>query len=380
MKVAVLGAGRVGNTIVRDLVKDREHSVVVADSSAAALERLRGTPGVETAPANLSEEEAIRRVVAGCDLVVGAVPGSIGFATLRCLIEAGKDVVDISFFPEDPFALDARAREMGCRALVDCGIAPGCSNLIAGRLATVLDRIDRFRCYVGGLPVVRSLPWEYKATFSPADVLEEYTRPARYLDHGVQVTVPALAALEQLEFTGVGTLEAFLTDGLRTLLRSTVIPFAEEKTLRYPGYCDRVRLLRDAGFLGVEPVRVGGGEVRPRDLTAALLFPAWELKEGEQDLTVMRVIVEGARGGRTVRYTYDLLDRWDASTGTSSMARTTGYTCTAAVRVLARGLWREPGIAPLELLGRDDACFRTVMEQLAARGITFRETVEELEA
>jgi len=379
MRIVVLGAGLVGGTIARDLARDGEFKVTVVDSSEAALGRLAGEPGIVTMRADLTAAEAVQRAVENQDLVVGAVPGYMGFATLRRAVECAKPVVDISFFPEDPFELDALARKKGVPALVDCGIAPGCSNLILGRMETELDAIERFVCHVGGLPAVRTWPWEYKAGFSPADVVEEYTRPARYVVGGRVVTMPALSEPELVEFPGVGTLEAFNTDGLRTLLSTVKAPFMQEKTMRYPGHIEKIRVLRESGFFGAEPIQVAGAEVRPLELSSRLLFALWHLEEGEEDLTAMRVIVEGRKGARRVRRTFELLDRYDRATGTTSMARTTGYTCTAAVRLLKQGLYRKAGVSPPEFLGREPDCYEFVMADLAKRGVVFRETTVALE-
>lgn len=376
-RIVVLGAGRVGGAIVRDLAATGEFEVTAADASAEALARLDGMPNVVTAQADLSDPATLGRVLADQELVVGAVPGFMGFETVRRALEVGKPVVDISFFPEDPFELDALAREKGLTALVDCGVAPGCSNLILGRLEAELDSTERFVCLVGGLPVERRWPYEYKAPFSPIDVIEEYTRPARFRRDGKDVTLPALTEVELVDFPGLGTLEAFNTDGLRTLLRTCRTPSMVEKTLRYPGHAERMRMLRETGFFDADPVDAGGVRVRPIDVAARLLFDAWMLGPGEHDLTAMRVEVEGTAGGRPVRHVYTLLDRYDERTGIHSMARTTGYTCTAMVRMVARGMFREPGVHPPEIVGRDRACFDFIMEELAARGVVFRHEVEE---
>lgn len=380
-KIVVLGGGRVGSAIARDLAREESFEVTVVDSSEASLARLADTPRLRVRRADLSDAAEIGRAVEGQDLAVGAVPGFMGFATLQTVLEQGKDIVDISFFDEDPFRLDELARGGSRRALMDCGVAPGCSNLLLGHAATRLDRVDSFVCYVGGLPTVRTWPYEYKAVFSPIDVIEEYTRPARFVRDGRVVTLPALTEQELLDFPGVGTLEAFNTDGLRTVLRTFPdVPNRVEKTLRFPGHAERMRMLRDTGFFRYDPVEVGGQTVRPIDLTAKLLFSAWQLAEGEEDLTVMRVAVEGEKDGRRLRLAWDLLDRYDRETRTTSMARTTGYTCTAMVRLLAAGLWTQPGITPPELVGRETAAFDFVMKHLADRGIVFRETVETLGA
>jgi lysine 6-dehydrogenase len=377
MRVVVLGAGLVGGAIARDLARDGEFEVKVADASEAALARLGAAAGILTVRADLTAPEAVVRLVQSADLVVGAVPGHMGFSTLRAVVSCAKPVVDISFFPEDPFGLDALAKERGVCALVDCGVAPGASNLILGRMEAEFEALDRFVCLVGGLPVVRTWPWEYRASFSPADVLEEYTRPARFLAGGSVVTAPALSEVELVDFPGVGTLEAFNTDGLRTLLSTTRVPFMQEKTLRYPGHAEKVRLLRDSGFFSTEPVEVGGLKVRPIDLTSRLLFPLWRPADGEEDLTVMRVVVDGRCDGRSVRRTFELMDRYDRVTATASMARTTGYTCTSAVRLLARGLYARRGISPPELIGREPGCYRFMMGELASRGVVFHESTIE---
>ncbi len=369
MKVVVLGAGRVGGAIAWDLAAGGEFDVTLVDLHTATLARHGTVRGITTVEADLRGEGVVERIVSGHDLVVGAVPGFMGYSTLRRVLEAGKDVVDISFFPEDPFLLDELARSRGRITVVDCGVAPGCSNLILGHLESVMDSTERFSCLVGGLPVRRTWPFEYKAPFSPVDVLEEYVRPARIRRGGRTVTLPALSGVELVEFDDIGTLEAFNTDGLRTLLSTARTPDMVEKTCRYPGHAERMRMLRETGFFGTDPLEVGGARVRPIDLTARLLVASWMLEEGEEDVTVMRVVVDGRQGGEGVRHTFELLDRYHRESGTLSMARTTGYTCTAVVRLLARGLYDRAGISPPEYVGREAGCFDFIMAELAARGV-----------
>jgi len=371
--VAVLGAGRVGAAIARDLARDGAFRVTAVDVSDAPLERLSGTPGIQTLRADLRDASDVERIAAAHDLVVGAVPGPIGFATVRSAIAAARPIVDISFFEEDALELDAAAREAGIPVVVDCGVAPGLSNLLLGHASATWDSIERFACYVGGLPVVREWPFEYRAPFSPIDVVAEYTRPARFRRGGRAILLPALSEVELIDFPGVGTLEAFNTDGLRTLLRIVDVPDMVEKTMRYPGHAERMRMLRDSGFFDEVPLDLPDGtRVRPLDVTARLLDRAWRLAEGDEDLTVFRVEIDGARDGRPAHRVVDLLDRYDAATRTTSMARTTGYTCTAVVRLIADGLWDTPGIAAPELIGRSTACNDFILEHLRARGVDVR--------
>lgn len=380
MRVAVLGCGLVGHAIVADLAAGGEFAVTAVDREPGRLACVENTPGVRTQVADLADGAQLARVIADAELVVGAVPGFLGFRTLQRALELGKPVVDISFFPEDPFELDALARSSGLPAFVDCGVAPGCSNLLAGWATRRLDAVERFVCFVGGLPVVRTWPWEYKAPFSPADVLEEYTRPARLVEGGTLVTKAALSDPELVEFEGIGTLEAFNTDGLRTLLRTLAVPNMSEKTLRYPGHSEKIRVLRESGFLATEPVLLGGTEVAPRALASRLLFRLWHLGPEDEDFTVMRVIAEGRRAGTGVRLQWDLHDRYDRPSRTASMARTTGYTCTAVVRLWARGRLAPTGVVPLELLGREEGVAKWILADLARHGVCFREREEQLPA
>jgi len=369
--ITILGAGRVGSAMALDLAQGGEFQVTVADRSEPALARLAAR-GITPLPCDLADPSGTRAGVQGADLVVGAVPGSMGFRTLEAVLEAGKPVVDISFFEEDPFRLDALAKANNLVAIVDAGVAPGCDNLILGDLERRLERVTRFQCLVGGLPVVRTWPFEYKAGFSPADVLEEYTRPARYVVHGEEVVRPALSEPELVDFPGVGTLEAFNTDGLRTLLRTSAAPFMCEKTLRYPGHAEKMRVFQAAGLLDKAPLAVGGVRVAPLDLTARLLFPLWQMEEGDEDFTVMRVTVEGLQNGMEQRQVFQLLDRYDRATGTTSMARTTGYTCAAMARLVAAGGYRRRGISPPEYVGREPGCWAFIRSELARRGVVFR--------
>lgn len=378
MRIIVLGAGLVGGPMAVDLAKESQFEVTVADVSQAALARLKGIPSLKTVVQDLSNPRRVERFVGDYDLVLSAVPGFMGFQTLQAAIEAKKTVVDIAFFPEDAFLLDRLAKERGVTAVVDCGVAPGMSNILAGHVSQILDETRRVLIHVGGLPEVREWPYEYKAGFSPADVIEEYVRPARYVEQGKVVVRPALSDPELLDFPGIGTLEAFNTDGLRTLARTINAPFMKEKTLRYPGHIEKILMLRETGFFSTDEIEVSGVRVRPLDVTSRLLFPKWKLREGDRDLTVMRVVVEGIKGAASWRYTYELLDRYDPATRTHSMARTTGYTATTVVRMLARGMYGEKGIIVPEFIGRRPECLDFILKGLEERGIVYQEKVEKL--
>lgn len=367
-KIIVLGAGLVGNAIAIDLKNDFE--VCSADISEQALKKV-AQHGIQTIKADLSSSETIKKLVADYDLVVGSVPGFMGFNMLKSVIEAGKDIVDISFFPENALELDALAKKHGVTAVVDCGVAPGMGNMILGYHNERM-KIDSFHCMVGGLPLVREWPYQYKAVFSPIDVIEEYLRPARYRLNGDMVERPALTDVEKVHFDNIGTLESFNSDGLRSLLFTMDIPNMIEKTLRFPGSVEYLEVLRASGFFSYEEIEVKGQKIRPIDVTAKLLFPKWKLQPGEGDFTVMRITIEGTENGASQKYTYDLYDEYDKATDTISMARTTGYTCTAAVHLVASGRYNQKGICPPEYLGLEKENLDFVFQYLKDRGVIYK--------
>jgi len=379
MKILVLGAGLVGGPIAIDLARNNEFTVTSVDLSSEALARLEHINGITTVQADLDNPEILKSIISNHDLVISAVPGFMGFRTLERIIECGKNVVDIAFFPEDMFLLDAKAVEMGVTVICDIGVAPGMSNVLIGYGASKLDTLEKGITYVGGLPVVRTWPYEYKAVFSPIDVIEEYTRPARYIDGGRLVVREALSDPELLDFPNVGTLEAFNSDGLRTLATTIKGDYLIEKTLRYKGHIEKMAVLRDTGFFNKEPILINGVMISPLEFTSRLLFPKWKLQEGEEDLTVMKVITEGLKDGIRHRYTWDLYDRFNKVTGIHSMARTTGYTATAVARLLLKGLYQKTGVSAPEFLGNDSSIVAFLLENLRERGVVYKETFEVIE-
>jgi saccharopine dehydrogenase-like NADP-dependent oxidoreductase len=163
------------------------------------------------------------------------------------------------------------------------------------------------------------------------------------------------------------------SDGLRTLLHTSAaeVPKIFEKTLRYPEHVNQMRIFNDAGFFSQTPIQVGGVSVRPIDVTASVLTPLWKYKPGESDLTVMRLVISGTEDGKPETYTYDMYDEYDPATRTPSMARTTGYTCTAVVRLILGGDYSQTGIIAPEILGRFKGCRKSVQNYLAERDVHY---------
>jgi saccharopine dehydrogenase-like NADP-dependent oxidoreductase len=227
---------------------------------------------------------------------------------------------------------------------------------------------------VGGLPKLKKWPFNYKAPFSPVDVIEEYTRPARYVENGNLIVKDALSDCEFVNFEGVGTLESFNSDGLRSIIFTMPhIPNMKEKTLRYPGHVNYIKVLKESGFFKDEKINLKGTQISPLDFTSKILFDEWKLGDQEEELTVMRITLKGTnKNGETKTIVYNLHDEFCSETKTSSMARTTGYTATAVANLFLRGLFTEKGVFPPELIGKYENCFNYILTYLEERNIVYQ--------
>jgi saccharopine dehydrogenase-like NADP-dependent oxidoreductase len=370
--IIVLGAGLVGRTIARELSND--YHVTSVDSNTSRLESLANN-NINTLAADLSSPSEIKKAIKDFDLVIDALPGFMGFNALKSVIETGKNVVDISFFSEDPFLLDELAKEKNVTAVVDCGVSPGISNIILGYHNRRM-KIENYKCIVGGLPYKRDWPFEYKAYFSPIDVIEEYNRPARIVIDGKIIEKPALSEPEKINYKDIGELEAFNTDGLRSLLKTMTIPNMIEKTLRYPGHIDLMRVFRETGFFSEKEIEVNGKNIKPVDLTAKLLFPFWLPDKGEKDFTILELLIEGTEDGKKSTHHYYLIDSYDPVESNSSMARTTGFTCCAAARYILENRFERKGICPPEYLGEDEKAFDYIISYMKKKGIRIEHSKE----
>jgi len=376
MKITVLGCGLVGKPMVKDLAKDLDAEFVVYDVNTSAINDLTSIKNVRLVQKDLSDLSELKESIKGSRLVLNALPGFLGYNASKAVIESGNDLVDISFFPESPDELEALAIENDVTAIIDCGVAPGMSYILAAYAHYQLEHTDKIRIYVGGLPKIRTKPFEYKAVFSPVDVIEEYTRPARYIKDGKVVVMPALSEPELMNFNNIGTLEAFNTDGLRSMIKNINCSDMIEKTLRYPGHIEKIQFLKDCGFFSENKILTSVGEVSALEFTSKVLIPLWKLNENEEDITIMQVITEGRKEGKKLRYTYNLFDEYNKNDGVHSMARTTGYTATMAVRMLLKGIFSEKGLIYPELIGKHSNCVSFLLEGLKSRGVVYHEQIE----
>ena len=356
-KVAQIGAGLVGKAMALDLAK--KHNVFLSDFNDKALKEVQFlNQNIVTSCFDLNDTDRLIEFVSETDIVLVAVPGSLGFETVQKIIECKKDIVDISFARENLMLLNSKAKKNEITVIYDAGVAPGIPNFILGALDKN-QKILSFQYFVGGLPMEPKPPYNYKAPFSPFDVIEEYTRPARIMRKGKILTLPALSEIVEKKYDRVGNLEAFNSDGLRSILTTMGhIPNMLEKTLRYPGHADLIK--RELESNKIQP---------NNEKSLEKLFEDWKLNHGEKEFTILDIKIEC----ELENYNYLLYDQTDDLTSISSMARTTGYTATATVNFLLEKGYNQYGVFPPEIISGETDIWMFINRYLKTRGIHISE-------
>jgi lysine 6-dehydrogenase len=377
MRVLVLGSGNIGSTAAEDMARSMSSSeVVIADKDERraknAADRI-GESNVSWEQLDAANRGHLLRTLKGCDLAMGFLPGKLGYGLMEACIEARKNLVDVSYMAENPFMLSQAAARAGITIVPDCGLAPGLSNIIVGHAFHKLDKTRAVHIMVGGLPEKPIPPLGYVVTWSPESLIDEYTRKAIIVKQGRKVQVEALSGVENIEFPEVGMLEAFFTDGLRTLLQTMDgVRDMWEKTLRYPGHAEKIKLLKALGLFREKKTKVEGVEVSPRKLTVKLLEQTLQKPEAK-DLVALKVEVCGIKNKEKCGYAYHLLDKCDEKRRITAMARTTAYPMSIVSQLMLSRAIKEKGVVPPERLGMEDHVFRMVWDGLEKRGIQISE-------
>jgi lysine 6-dehydrogenase len=354
MNLLVLGGGAQGRVIATDLARARPaDTVTVADLRQPPMPALPNLRWIEADASNLT---ALARLIAAYDLAVGALPSRFGYGAMQAAIDARRNFVDVSFAAEDPLALDGPARRAGVSIAPDCGLAPGLSHLLAGDAYARFGAPERLEILVGGVAQDASRPYGYVVTWSLDDLVEEYTRPARFVRGGEVVELPVFAELVAETVDGAGTMESFLSDGLRTLLFTLPrVRDMEEKTLRWPGHVAAIQpLLTPAD---------GGARFRKEFREHCVVDPAEDL--------VALVVRARWPNGTTRQHT--MVDRYDPASGLTAMSRTTAFTTSVMAQLAAEGGLPRPGVVPPELVAENAKAVKFVLEKMGDRGVRFVE-------
>ena len=351
-RYAVLGAGLMGRVAARDLLEtEADSAVTLVDSNELVLQgavEFIGNERLTPVHTNVQDTSQTAAVLAGHDAVISALPHRFSLDGIEATLRARVPLVDmVGASPERRVALHARARDAGVLIVPGCGVAPGVSNVLVARGVELLEETEDAIIYVGGIPKERGGPLDYQTVYSLESMFAACERPATIWLEGVETTVEALTGIETVEFPApIGKLEAYFTDGLASLpltMEGRISGTLAEKTLRYPGFAERVRFLRDCGSLRADPIEVGTLNVVPREVLIALLTPILALGP-EGDILVLRVFVRGQKDGRRRVHTFDLIDYFDPETGYTAMARTTAFPANCTARLIVAGKITETGV------------------------------------
>lgn len=386
MKILVLGSGLMGPAAAFNAMTDPQVSqVCLCDVSPAQLAlaqgKLAGKPGaakVTTAVLDLADQGAASRLIAGFDAVVAALPKSAISLGIRAATAAGRPLIDLSSPSDDEIpALKAAVEAAGGLVILGCGVEPGLTEIMARYLAEKMDRVDELHIQCGGIPEKPAPPLGYKIVFGGRNMpLRDFD--GHTVENGTLRKVPRYSGVEPTSYAGVGDLEAWHENFMPWLLDLDALKGLKtgtQKTVRWPGYAAKVTVLKELGLLSDRPIDVDGVKVAPKKVLDAVLYPHVRLEEGERDITVFRVRVIGEKDGKPRGYNIDMVDRYDAVLGFTSMARTTAFTGAIVARMVARGDLKASGwLTPERLI--TGALFDRLVKELAAVGILFEMTTE----
>lgn len=351
MRIVVFGGGMQGRVIAKNIAARSEHpEVIIAD-----VNDVKGLDaGIKTIKANVLDKKDVGEAVRGADAAVLAVPSSIAHDALQNLIETGIAIVDVSFTPDPPLSLNAEATKSGSCVVVDCGVAPGLSHLLVGKAYAELGGLDKVRILVGGMAQNPPPVFHHAVYFNASDLLAEYVRPARARIGGKDVAPnPFDATIESHHDEETGKLDAFLSDGLRSLLDSYPdVPEMVERTLRLDGHMETMRSLNELGLFDDDAIHATAKKLGTK--YAAEKYPDFLL-----------MVVEASRGDKTLAWR--LMDRH--TNNESAMSRTTGYTTAAMAMVLARKQFSIPGVFAPEKVGEVEGIAQIIVDDLKERGV-----------
>ena len=375
MKYLLLGAGMQGTAIAFDLLRYAPDttSLVICDQDESRLAALRARlddDRVRVVTADAREHARLAPLAREADVMISAVNTWYNVELSELAIASATHFIDLggnNDVVEKQLELDSRAREHGVTIIPDCGLAPGLAGLLGYHLHALFDKVDCLRLRVGGLPQHPRPPLDYMLVFSVQGLINEYIEPCLCVRGGEPRYVPALSEVEELEFPiPMGRFEAFHTSGgISTLPRTLAgrVRDMDYKTIRYRGHAEKIRTLVQLGLTDMTPIMIGGHPVSPHDLLAEVLTRV--LTVDDQDLVLLSAECDGISGGRHLRRTMRIVDRYDAENGISAMMRMTGYPTAIIARMLATGELNVPGAHPQELV----VPVESLLAELRRRGI-----------
>jgi saccharopine dehydrogenase-like NADP-dependent oxidoreductase len=291
-KVAVIGAGKIGSTVVDLLVASGTYEVLVIDQSAQALAGLRRR-SVETVAMAIDDPSRLAARLEGRFAVVNCAPYHLTVAVARAAAQAKAHYLDLTEDVASSRVTRELAASSGTAFIPQCGLAPGFITIAAWELAKHFEELHDVRLRVGALPRYPSNALNYNLTWSTDGVINEYCEPCEAVQNGKLREVPPLEECEEFALDGV-TYEAFNTSGgLGTLCQTLEgkVRNLNYKTIRYPGHAAIMKaLLNDLNLRNRRHILK---DILENAVPATL-----------QDVVIVFVTVSGLKDGRLMQETY----------------------------------------------------------------------------
>jgi saccharopine dehydrogenase-like NADP-dependent oxidoreductase len=379
MKIVSVGCGYIGSVLAEEIAQNLEFDrLMICDSEKQGITRLANKLGDKVHPCqlDLSKYAKLVKIIGSADLVIGLAPGRLGMNVMKACVEQQTSLVNLSYMGEDPLVFHQQAVDGGIVIIPDCGVAPGLSNLLVGHATTQLDELEDVIIYVGGLPQNPQPPLNYKVTWCVEDLFEEYTRKTKIVKNYELVEVDALEGLEDVAFEGMGTFEAFFTDGVRTLHHTISAKNIWEKTLRYKGHAEKIQFLIKLGLLSKE--RLKTVPISPWEFMRNFWTEKLSFFE-ETDVLLLRAIITGRKGATRLQHTFEVVDFFDEKRNITAMGRTTAYPAFAVIKLLMENKIDKRGVIPPEILGMNPEIFKEIESLLKERDIQITKSLRQLE-
>ena len=369
MEYVVLGYGKIGRTIVADISKHQPEKIIsVYDPFVKEIEGL--SHNVRFYGSDPMSDENIPKIFRKDTVIISALPAKLRKRLMQAVINGKSKLVDVTFGNDIINDYLPKAGNKDFLIVPDCGLAPGISNFLVGNFASEFNELDNIEIYVGGLPNKPIPPLEYKITFASDSVVDEYVNPAKIIENGKVVIRDALSGIEDFPDISLGyPLEAFLTDGLRSLIDTIKSPKNMfEKTIRYKGHADKVRFLRDMGFFDSQKRILDGTSVIPRRLTESLFDEKLKLTD-VGDTIILKVKVSGTKSGEKLTKVANMVYRCEANPDFTGMSITTSSPASIIAQMIGENMVKGKGLVTMEEIGSKKNIFDEFIKRLSARGI-----------
>ena len=373
MTYLILGAGMMGRAIAFDLNKSSKEDFIIVDKDDKALSTIKIFLGNSIETMKIDVLDDIKKIFSKIDVIISALPYKYNSKLAKIAIENGKHFIDLGGNTDivlEEKRLDREAKRKNVTVIPDCGLAPGLVSVITHDIVDEYDIVDSIHIRVGGIPINPKPPFNYQKVFSLEGLINEYVEDALVLEDGEIRYRKSLTELENIIFPDpFGEMEAFITSGGTSTLPYTYqgkIKNLDYKTIRYPGHCEKFKILVDLGMSSEKPVEIDGRKIIPRHLLIYLLdriLPS----EGE-DVVLLRTMADGIIEDKHIYCEYNMIDRYDRKTGLSAMMRTTGFPVSITGEMIQNGIIENHGVFTPEEIIPPKLFFR----ELEKRGITIR--------